>query len=247
MPDKRHHRGPHPEDAELFAPAQHDALRAAVADLSWLLTRDYATPSALKVVGDRYNLTARQRTAIMRCACGDRQLADRLRREVAIADLRGRTLLVDGYNVLTTIEVALGGGWVLVARDTTFRDMASLHGSYRKVDETRPAIELLGRTLAEFGIARCTIYLDQPVSNSGRLKGIINEIAPANAWPWDVQIVPNPDAVLIAARDHDGIVASADSVVMDRCARWVNLARAIVTRGVPAARVANLRSPAPPR
>src|SRR5688572_20917726 len=189
MPDKRTHRGAHPEDAELFAPRHHGALRAAVADLSWLLSRAYATPSAVKVVGDRYGLSARQRTAVMRCACPDAALANRRSREVPLADLRGRELLVDGYNVLTTVEVALGGGWILAARDGTFRDMASIHGTYRKVEETRPAIELLGRTLADAGARRVVVYLDQPVSNSGRLKGIINEIIAARGWPWEVQIV----------------------------------------------------------
>ena len=162
----------------------------------------------------------------------------RLRREVRLDDVRGRDVLVDGYNVLTTIEVALGGAWVLAARDTTYRDMASIHGSYRKVEETRPAIELLGRTLADSGVARTILYLDQPVSNSGRLKSIINDIVAARGWSWDVQIVPNPDAVLIAApAPADAIVASADSVVMDGCLRWVNLAREVVTRHVPDANV----------
>jgi hypothetical protein len=240
MPDKRTHRGAHPEDAEGFAPPWHAALRAAVADLSWLLSRAYATLSAVKIVGDRYGLSARQRTAVTRCACADDALAGRLRREVPLADLRGRELLVDGYNVLTTIEVALGGGWVLAARDTTFRDMASIHGSYRKVEETRPAIELLGQTLTAAGAAHAVLYLDQPVSNSGRLKAIINEIVAARGWAWDVQIVANPDALLIAAPD-DAIVASADSVVMDGCARWVNLAREVVTRHVADANVVDLQ------
>jgi hypothetical protein len=119
--------------------------------------------------------------------------------------------------------------------------MASIHGSYRKVEETAPAIELLGRTLADAGAARVVLYLDQPVSNSGRLKGIINGIVAARGWGWDVQIVPNPDAVLIAA-PADAIVASADSVVMDGCPRWVNLAREVVTRHVSDANVADLRA-----
>ena len=38
VPDTRKHRGPHPEDARLFADAMLPRLRAAVADLSWLLT-----------------------------------------------------------------------------------------------------------------------------------------------------------------------------------------------------------------
>jgi len=240
MPDKRTHRGAHPEDADGFATPWHAAMRAAVADLSWLLSRAYATPSAVKLVGDRYGLSARQRTAVTRCACADDALAGRLHREIRFEDVRGRNVFIDGYNVLTTIEVALGGGWVLAARDTTFRDMASIHGSYRKVEETRPAIELLGRTLADAGVARTVLYLDQPVSNSGRLKAIIGEIIAARGWDWDVQIVPNPDAVLIAA-PADAIVASADSVVMDGCPCWVNLAREVVTRHVSDANLINLQ------
>src|SRR5439155_3863328 len=71
VPDTRKHRGPHPEDARLFADAMLPRLRAAVADLSWLLTRGYAQPSAVKIVGDRHALDARQRMAVTRAACTD--------------------------------------------------------------------------------------------------------------------------------------------------------------------------------
>jgi len=89
-------------------------------------------------------------------------------------------------------------------------------------------------------VARAIVYLDQPVSNSGRLKGMISEIVGERRWPWEVQIVMNPDAVLIAA-PQDAVVASADSVVLDGCARWVNLAREIVTRCVTDANVMDLQ------
>ena len=58
MPDRRKHRGPHPEDGPLFAPANWPDLRCAVSHLSWLLTRAYAWESALKLVGDHFRLTA---------------------------------------------------------------------------------------------------------------------------------------------------------------------------------------------
>ena len=69
MPDRRTHRGPHPEDAELFATAAIPALRAAAADLTWLLDRGYAVSSSLKLVGDRHYLAVRQRVAVARCVC----------------------------------------------------------------------------------------------------------------------------------------------------------------------------------
>ena len=66
MPDSREHRGPDPRDPAAFAPEEWPRLRQAVVDLSWLLTRGYAPVSSLKLVGDRYELTERQRTAVRR-------------------------------------------------------------------------------------------------------------------------------------------------------------------------------------
>ena len=82
MPDRRAHRGPHPEDARLFAAEVHPALRRATGDLCWLLSRGYARESSLKLVGDRYGLLARQRIAVARCACSDEAAADRQSRQV---------------------------------------------------------------------------------------------------------------------------------------------------------------------
>jgi hypothetical protein len=56
MPDRRTHRGPHPEDERLFAADGLPILRQAVADLCWLLSRGYAPESSLKLVGDCYDL-----------------------------------------------------------------------------------------------------------------------------------------------------------------------------------------------
>src|SRR5437763_1300671 len=65
VPDTRSHRGPDPRDGLAFDPSAWPALRAAVADLSWLLERGYAPTSALKLVGDRWSLTERQRAAVV--------------------------------------------------------------------------------------------------------------------------------------------------------------------------------------
>ena len=138
------------------------------------------------------------------------------------ADLRNQELHIDGYNVLTSIEAALSDGVILHARDGCYRDMASMHGSYRKVQETIPALHLLGEVLADCGAAACSWLLDRPVSNSGRLKTILLEVAEERGWHWTVDLVPDPDAVLIHT---DQIVASADSQILDKAHRWFNLAR----------------------
>jgi hypothetical protein len=53
-----------------------------------------------------------------------------------------------------------------------------------------------------------------------------------------VELVNNPDALLSEAHD---LVATADSLILDHCDRWVNLAQAVVSAGVPAARMVDVR------
>jgi hypothetical protein len=234
MPDNRKRRGPGPQDLIWFGVEARAGLRAAVADLSWLLSRGYALPSSLKLVGDRYRLVERQRVAVLRSACSDAALADRRSREIDPRSIWGRPLRIDGFNLILTLESALGGGAVLVGRDGCYRDMASMHGTYRKVEETRPAIDLAARWLAEWGVGPCTWLLDGPVSNSGRLAAMIRTVG----LGWSAEVIPDPDVLLAAP---DAVVATADAGVLDRCGEWVSLARALVEVGIPGAFVVDLR------
>ena len=82
--------------------------------------------------------------------------------------------------------------------------------------------------------------LDSPVSNSGRLAGIMRKLAERHRWPWQVELVPDPDAILIQAKTP---IVTADSGVLDRCGTWFNLARLVVERHVPSARVVDFLNP----
>jgi hypothetical protein len=235
VPDTRKHRGPGPEDLAWFAPETQPGLVLAVADLSWLLSRGYAWASSLKLVGDRHRLVERQRTAILRSSCSDEALARRTATRLEIGAIRDRSLRIDGFNLILTLESALGGGVLLGGRDGCLRDLASVHGTYRRVDETRPALELAAKWLTQWGADSCTWYLDAPVSNSGRLATLIRE----TDVMWSAEVVPDPDAVLSVPDDP---VVTADALVLDSCGPWVNLARALVEAAVPGAFVVELRS-----
>ena len=242
MPDRRSHRGAHPDDARLFAPDVWPKLQIAVQDLCWLLDRGYSRPSALKLVGDRYALEKRQRTAISRCACSKDALERRRHHRAEPSLLKQTSLWLDGYNVLTTIEAALAGGVILAARDGCYRDMASMHGSYRKVEETLPALRILGELTAGWNLGELHWLLDRPVSNSGRLKGILLKIAAEYGWNWKVELVRNPDTLLI---DTENAVVTADSAILDRCQSWINLARLAITEQVPQAFLVDLSEESP--
>jgi hypothetical protein len=228
-PDIRKHRGAHPEDRKLFAEDRLPKLRAAVTELSWLLTRDYAMKGALKLVGDKFALTERQRLAVSRAACSDQSKVHRASTHVAIDELKGQPIIVDGFNLLITIEAALSGGVLMLGRDGCVRDLSSVHGSYRSVDETQRAIELIGATLDELGVGSVSWILDKPISNSGRLAQRLRNAAADHDRNWVVEIAFNPDAEIVAA---SAVAISSDGPLLDRVGRWTDLARHIVEKRV---------------
>jgi hypothetical protein len=173
----------------------------------------------------------------MRSACSDRQLTSRKKREIEIEEIRNKPLIVDGYNLLITIEAAMSGAIIFKGRDGCFRDLASIHGTYRKVTETIPAVQLIGNFLSEISVGRCLWLLDSPVSNSGRLKTLIGQLAEENNWNWEIKLLISPDAELLKT---DRIVVSSDSVVLDGCDKWVNLAKTIIEQKLKEAQIIDL-------
>ncbi len=205
-------------------------LRAAVSELSWLLSRGYAIGAASTLVGDRHALRARQRLAVQRCACADAAVADRRARRRDPTALTGCELVIDGFNLLTTVEAALAGGVIIVGRDGCYRDMASMHGSWRRVAQTRVAIDLIAAQVAAIAPARSHWLLDRPVANSGRLAHLLRTVAGERALAWEVTCC---DAVDARLRAHAGVVVSADAGVLDHPVAWTGLAARVVQSGVP--------------
>lgn len=217
MPDRRKHRGPHPEDRSLFGSEALPRLRAAVEELSWLLTRGYPPKAALKLTGDRHLLNERQRTAVNRAACSDASRDHRRRTRAAPAEVAGRAVEVDGFNLIITLEAALSGGLLFRCRDGCIRDLASIHGSYRTVEETDPAVDLAARALERWRPASVRWLLDSPISNSGRLAARIRARALEG---WSVETVFNPDRELIGS---DAVIVSADANVLDGVGAWLDV------------------------
>ena len=187
-------------------------LRQATADLSWLVGRGYADAAALKLVGDRFQLQKRQREAVRRASASPAAVAHR---QSGTRPLDGARVLVDGFNVVVTVEAALSGGVVLGCRDGRLRDLSSVHGSYRRVEETAAALDLLVAALARATDVRW--LLDRPVSNTRRLASMLRERGQV------VEVTEPVDRLLL---EPGWLPATADGPVLDRATGSVDLTRA---------------------
>ena len=213
-------RGYVPEDERNFAPEAIHIMQTASRHVRYLINEGYDLKQASTFVGNHFLLSERQRLAIMRSLATNEQLAGRRDRQVQITDLDDKEVWIDGFNTIITLEVMFSEGILFECMDGTIRDLAALRGTYRLIPETSEAVRMMLHILQEARISKATILLDEPVSNSGRLKALIADIGEEFGFGLDIQILRDVDRSLYGREN----VITSDSVVMDHCVSWVNLA-----------------------
>jgi hypothetical protein len=102
------------------------------------------------------------------------------------------------------------------------RDVGGVHGTYRTVEHTPEAVGLLAEALARCHVAPVQVLLDRPVSNSGKLAGLIRDAQPS----WTVEVVDHVDRRLVAS---DAVVCTGDAWILDHCARWTDAVAQLVS------------------
>lgn len=213
-------RGKHPSDDKLFAERWHPIFKEAIDDYGFLLSRGYAMNSILKIVGFRYKLNKRQQMAIIRVAAAEHAIQLRKSKELQPSHIVNNTVSIDGFNLLILLESALSGAFILKGRDGTYRDISSVHGTYKRVYQTESAMILVGNILKKLEVGSVVWYLDAPISNSGRVRTMLLEISEKHQFNWTVELVNNPDKVLVRVCK---IVVSSDGWVIDHAENWFNL------------------------
>lgn len=226
-------RGYVPKDTIEFGPKTIKKLSTAAQELVFLMNRGYDTKSASTFVGNHHLLSERQRMALARIVSTTSAVQSRKQKELLQAP---NCLVLDGFNTIITLEVALFGSLLLEGMDGTIRDLAGLRGSYRIVDKTIHAVELLIARFEELGVKKALFYLDQQVSNSGRLRALLLEQAQNRAVKVQVELHPSVDGLLSRMER----VVTADAIILDKCGSWYNLNRTLIKSAAPEAWILRL-------
>lgn len=221
-------RGFVPMDERDFSDESIALLKKAQQDILYLIERGYTLKSASTFVGNHYLLSERQRLAIVRATATRDMINLRKSKQLDRSNLIGR-VAIDGLNTIITLEVALSKGILVKCMDDTIRDLAGLRGTYRLIDETRVAIQLIGEHLSGLNIEEAVFYLDAPVSNTGRLKTLIYEILDGHPFKIDVVIVNNVDVILGGLSQ----VITTDAIILNKCESWYNLVANILKEKLP--------------
>ena len=217
-------RGRVPEDEKFFSAEAVETMRTASRHVFYLINEGYDLKQACTFVGNRFLLSERQRLAVMRSLATREQLAGRERKRIDGGRLSGREIWVDGFNTVITLEVMLCESPLFRGMDGCIRDLAALRGTYRLIPETREAVLRMTEFFRTAGVGKVHVLLDRPVSNSGRLKTLIAEVGEEQRCDYDILITDDVDRVLYPKEN----VVTSDSIILDRCMSWINLAAACI-------------------
>ena len=200
-------------------------LHLAAADFLYLLDHTYPRSASLQLVGNRYNLDALHRHLLHRGVFAREESKKRRSRLLSPDRLVGARLLVDGHNVLITVESALAGRPLIAATDGVIRDVAGISHRYHISSLTREAIDSTVLLLKVYPPRETLFLLDAPIRQSGELAALLRVGLKNLGLPGDAQSVKVPEADLV---DPHAVVATSDSAVLDRAKQAVDLTGAVI-------------------
>jgi hypothetical protein len=151
----------------------------------------------------------------------------RQKKKISPHQIRGYDLVIDGYNVLITIEAGLSAGPLILGDDGFIRDISGLSGNFQKTEMTVQALEHLLNFLKRVKPRQTLFLFDSPISRSGELALEVRGRMERGNLPGDAMAIRVPEKILIG---FPGTVATSDTAIIDRSHHVVDLAGTVLNK-----------------
>jgi hypothetical protein len=194
-------------------------LKDASYDLKFLLNRGYKKKVAINLVANKYVLNKNGRNYLERKVFSDDKSKDRSHKIVNITNVTNKTIFVDGYNVLISVETICNReyGSLVMCDDGVLRDLKAVFGKYKINSTTEKALNNIMSILNQYNPAYVCFFYDSPVSKSGELARITNSIIQINNLNGCAVTNKNVDFELVKqSKKYGGIIATSDGPIIDR-------------------------------
>ena len=211
-------------------------LKLAVYESYWLLKRGYKKESVINFVSNHYQLLSFEREILQKAAT--------LRYKRGVKNLKDKKIFIDGFNILITAEASLAKSLIIKCSDGCYRDLSSVHGSYRFVYETKDAINIILDTLQKLNIKEAVFVFDKNVSNSIKISNLVKEIGKNRDFSVDAVAIEKVDNFL---KNSEEIVATCDSAIIKNLKKWFNLSAFLLENVYKNAKVLDLDIKKDPR
>lgn len=205
-------------------------LELAIRDYRLLLDWGYPEKATLKLVGDRFTLSREERMILFRGVASSGR-SEAIKAKIIPSIPRGGRVGIDGYNILFTLFNYRKGRPLFISTDGLLRDAGGVHGRLKAGEPLQEAVRLLLEALAALDPEKVWLWLDAPVSGSGRLAEMLRTEWPRyqSAGELEVSTVPSADP-FVKGFTGDGVATSDSAVAISAKSPVFDLARTTLER-----------------
>jgi len=193
-----------------------EVLLEAAVDLKYLLDRGYPKKYALTFVSNHRLLSKEMRNLLSRVIYPKDVALKRCKKLVSPCKINAKKLVIDGFNVLITIEAMLQGHPLFMGNDCIVRDLERSHGKYKKSKLTEIALFLIFYELKELDPSEVVIFFDSQVSYSKKILNYTECLSKKLKVISKLYLERAVDSVLKTEYSNEAyVILTSDSVIID--------------------------------
>ncbi len=198
----------------------------ALKDMYYLVNRGYSQDSAVRIVGDHYQLEKEERYKLKRIVFPEREISRTEKKKREITYIKDKKMAVDGYNVLITTESVLKND-VFLCFDGVVRDVQGIFKKYKFDEEGERALEEIFSVLTKYPPKDTQFFFDVQISKSGELCSRVRRMLRTRGLEGDAQTTKSVDYAL---KNRKMLTATNDSVIIQELDEFVDIPHAIWRR-----------------
>lgn len=156
-----------------FVPGSKERLLKPARDIRSILRWGYPKFATIRFVAEHSQLSAEERHILTRVIMPPEKVVARIKKKVACNNISNRDLILDGYNVLLSVDSLIRKEPMWFCDDGYIRDTRYYFSKTGQADDLEEAIDLILEFLSENSPRSVTFLLDSQISRSGELAGFI--------------------------------------------------------------------------
>ncbi len=205
-------------DPRLKGELLKEKLLKPARDIRSILRWGYPKFSTIRFVADHFQLSLEERHILTRVIMPPDRIVSRINKKVTCTGIKDRNLLLDGYNVLLSMDSLLKRETMWFCDDGYIRDTRYYFSKAKQAEDIEEALDTVFRFLSEAGPESVVFLFDAQISRSGELAGFVRRKLKEYGISGEAKTSKTADFELKARGgnpENNIIVATSDGIVID--------------------------------
>jgi hypothetical protein len=216
----------HEGQVDLSGSYLREKLLKPARDIRSLLRWGYPKFATIRFVADHTQLSLKERYILTRVIMPPDRVVSRISKRVACTGIKDKNLLLDGYNVLLSVDSLLKKEPMWFCDDGYIRDTRYYFSKAKQAEGIDESLDLVLKFLSENHPKSVTFLLDAQISRSGELAGFIRRKMKESGIPGEARTSKAADFELKAEGGNPEkslLVATSDGIVIDSVLQVLDL------------------------